>query len=42
MPGRYSLEAIHELRDRHLWWVMHQEMNMVCFAVELHEFGLEI
>ena len=37
-----AFEAVHQCRDRHLRWVVHQQVNMVILAVELHQFRLEV
>jgi hypothetical protein len=41
-PGRHTVEAVDEVRDGHLRWIVDQKVNMVGLAVELHQFGFEV
>jgi mRNA interferase RelE/StbE len=36
VPGRYPLEAVYELGNRHFGGIVHQEMDMVFLAIEFH------
>jgi hypothetical protein len=40
--AQYLLEAVDELGDYHLGWVMDQEMDVVVCAAAFDEFGFEV
>lgn len=41
-PRRYALERCDEIGQGHLGRVVEQQMDVIVFAVELHQLGLEI
>ena len=41
-PARYALQAVHQLGQAHLWWIIDQQMHMVAFAVKLLQFNFEV
>jgi hypothetical protein len=40
--ARHTLEAIHQLRERHLRGIDDKQMDVIVGAAAFHEFGLEI
>ena len=41
-PAGHALEAVHQSRYRHLGWVVHQQVNVIVFAIELNQFRLKV
>ena len=38
----YPFQAVHQPGQRHLGWIIHQQVNVIAFAIELHQFRLEV
>jgi putative transposase len=41
-PGRHPLEAVDQLRQRDLRWILHQKVDMIVFPVALDQPSLEV
>src|SRR5690606_39171153 len=41
-PRRDTFEAVHQLGDGHLRWVVDKQADVIVFAVELDQFGAEV
>lgn len=41
-PAGHAFEAVHQLRKRHFRRIVHQQMNMIVFAVHLDQIGFEV
>ena len=41
-PGRHTFERSNQAGQGHLWGIVDQQVNVVMFAVELHQFSLKV
>ena len=41
-PGRNPFERCDQIRQRHFWRVIDQQMHMIMLAVEFHQLGIKI
>jgi hypothetical protein len=37
-----ALEAVYECAYRDFWWVVHQQVDVIIFAIKLNQFGFKV